>query len=262
MASNNLRIVYTNLADAATLSGTVNASFPLDNLKNDNKGTVCKATGTSLSVSTTVTTVVGTKYAVVFAFTNCTSGSLSVSAGSNISTVPSIAADLFTNSAATGVYAYSYGNAKYLTGYFTATSTSTTITLTGNVTSGIAEASRLIIGPCFIPKYNTEYGLQVGVVDSSKSQRSQAGNLITDNGTVNKTLEFSLPYLTETDRDIWYQIIKLNGTKKSMFVSLFPEDSDAKKEQIYQIYGKLTTVPSITYANPIAYNSSVSIEEV
>jgi hypothetical protein len=125
------------------------------------------------------------------------------------------------------------------------------------------EISRLIIGPSWTPTYNTSFGLESGVVDLSVNNRSEAGDLFTSNAPSYNTLKFDLKYMNKSDRTELNKILKLVGTKKPIFVSLFPDSTtDWDMEQQYQIYGKLSTISGIQHTMNTMYSSSVEIEEI
>lgn len=125
------------------------------------------------------------------------------------------------------------------------------------------EASRLIVGNYWSPKYNTNYGLSTGTKDLSTNTRSEAGDLVSSVGHKFSTLSFDLKWLTKEDRAIINKLVKLMGTQKALFVSLFPDNSDDwEKEQLYQIYGKLSQLPGIDHSIFEMYGSQLELEEV
>jgi hypothetical protein len=282
-------VVYNNIANTATLvADTSNASFPIANILSDKKGVVWRST-TATSASLTMTFATAQVFScAVLAYNNLTStATMRVRVFTNTtdnvvaaSTIPSnidgtaLLDTLYSvanigslsswGTPITGTYAYSYGNTPIAAKYFTATSGKKIVIdiLDINNLAGYLEVSRLICGDYWSPKYNTEYGLSVNIVDSTSNTRSQAGNLITDNGTINKKIDFTLPYLSSADRNTFYQILRINGMRTAVFVSLFPEDTDKEKESIFQIYGKISTPTAITNSNYLVYSSSLSIEEV
>lgn len=137
-----------------------------------------------------------------------------------------------------------------------------TVTDTANINTYL-EASRLIVGPVWSPKYNTSYGLSAGVKDLSTSVRTEAGDLITSVGIQVNTLNFDLKYLSTEDRITFNKIAKLAGMSKPIFVSLFPDNTtDWEKEQVYQLYGKFTQVPGLEHSVLDMYSAQVELEEV
>jgi hypothetical protein len=125
------------------------------------------------------------------------------------------------------------------------------------------EVSRLILGDYWSPQYNTSYGLSTSVKDLSTSNRSEAGDLITTAGAMYNTISFDLKFLSVTDKITLNKIFKLMGTQKSMFISLFPDNTtDWEKEQLYQIYGRLASIYAIDHPIFEMYSSQVEIEEI
>jgi hypothetical protein len=125
------------------------------------------------------------------------------------------------------------------------------------------EASRIIFGNYWSPKYNTSYGMSAGTTDLSTSVRTEAGDLITSNAPKFNTLSFDLKWLTSSDRAVLNKVVRLLGAQKPLFVSLFPDNSaDWEKEQLYQIYGKIPNIPGIDHSIFEMYSSQLELEEV
>lgn len=125
------------------------------------------------------------------------------------------------------------------------------------------EVSRLIVGKYWSPKYNTSYGLSALLKDTSTSVRSEAGDLISQLGQKYSGLSFDLRWLTKEDRAEFNKIIRLLGSQKPLFVSLFPDNADDwEKEQLYQIYGKIVQLPGIDNSLLDMYSSQLDIEEI
>lgn len=128
------------------------------------------------------------------------------------------------------------GGGKYVAAYITLPAAATTFTIAFSKT---VKVSRFIIGNYWSPTYNTSFGVQVGYEDLSTTERLQGGDLYTTLGPRYKTINFELSYLTDTDKFKLFDIIKLIGKSRPMFISIFPQDTDKEKEQMYSIYGKL-----------------------
>ena len=130
-------------------------------------------------------------------------------------------------------------------------------------TDQFLEISRIILGSSWSPKYNTSFGLSNTIKDMSTNTRSEAGDLITFAAPYYNTLTFDLQYMDKTDRSTLFKIIRSIGTRKAIFVSLFPDNSaDWSKEQIYQIYGKLVQIPGLAHSTFETYASQIDIEEI
>lgn len=125
------------------------------------------------------------------------------------------------------------------------------------------EASRIIFGNYWSPKYNTSYGMSSGTKDLSASNRTEAGDLITASAPKYNTLSFDLKWLTGADRAILNKIVRLLGIQKPMLVSLFPDNSDDwEKEHMYQLYGKIVQLAGIDHSIFEMYSSQLELEEV
>lgn len=297
MSANNLRIVYKNLADTSTITASTtagNITTPTNNLKLDTKSKVYRsATG---STNTTAATLVIdsnstiTANCVVLAFTNLTAAatirvraySTTVVLGSTVDTEPTETGTLVSTPVSSGADPVPYQQTGldywgievpstttirhgYARIYFSNTSARTfviTITDTNNPDKFI-EISRLIMGTYWSPKYNTSYGLSKTTKDLSTSERSEAGDLVTLIKPSYDTLSFDMKFLNAEDRTNLQKIIKNNGTTKSIFVSLFPEnEADFGKEQMYQIYGRMSQLFPVDHPLYEMYGSQLDIEEV
>ena len=99
------------------------------------------------------------------------------------------------------------------------------------------EAGCLVIGEYYEFTYNPNYGVNVKAMYSDKEERSQAGDLITTSGNLNKSLNFNLGWIDAQGRDQVANMFKQSTTP--IFISLYPEDTDNTREQDGQIYGKI-----------------------
>lgn len=130
-------------------------------------------------------------------------------------------------------------------------------------TDNYIEASRLICGRYWSPTYNTEYGLSVGLQDTSETNRSEDGSLITINGVVYKTLNFNLNYMIKTDRNEMVKLLRNAGKRRGIFISLFPDNSDDwEQESLYQLYGKLSEGFDISHPYYQYFSTSIQLEEI
>lgn len=271
MAANNLRIIHNNIADTATITSTATAvGYPTSNLQNDTKGLVWRSTSlasTTITLSWASDQIIG---GVILPFTN-----LSTSATIRVVCKNSAATVLYDSGTvqavpyvvpANGASNYSYGGGATARAYTTSilsTVRSVEVTLvdSGN-TQGYMEVSRIVCGSYWSPTYNTEYGLSVDYKDTSQHSRTQAGNILTEIATAYKTLNFSLGYMNAADRNTLVRILRQNGMRKSLWISLFPLDTEPEKEYIYSVYGKLSQSATITHPQFSQYASTITIEEV
>jgi hypothetical protein len=274
----NLRVVYDNAADRASsiTASTTAGSLTTANLKTDYKSEIWRSTATTatLTIQWASAEMVGM---LALAFCNLTSAATFRVRCYYNATDPSPAIDKtayacpgvdFSNmgwgTEPLGVNAYSYGGGTYGAIWFaTGTYQKIVLDITDVIPAGYIEASRLVCGRYWSPAYNAESGAQVSMVDNSKQERTDAGDLRTDRGTVAKAMSFDLNYLTATDRNSLWNILRGNGTFKPVYVSLLPESTDDQTgEQVYQVYGKLTKQAAIKYNWLNSFSSQLELEEI
>jgi hypothetical protein len=277
MAQNNLRIIYDNVIDSALLSASSAASgLPATNLQRDAKGLVWRSTSTTATLTATWSTA-QTLSGVVLPFCNLSaSATIRVRVYTNtgdttpvrdtgiVSARAYAPEDIWGGAAPTSVNSYSFGGGSYARCWFQpAVGRKLEITLTDSSNpSGYLEAGRLVVGAYWSPAYNTNFGVSIGYGDTSTQTRTESGNLVTTVKPIYRTLNFDLQWLTETDRVRMLSILRGNGLRKPLFVSVFPEDADVSKEQNYQLYGKMPGLNAITHPLYTVYSTSVSLEEI
>lgn len=251
MARNNLRIL---LSDKVTQIGGVSTANALNDYKSKYQS------GSSFSVTTSGIT--GDIMVVLMLAENSGSDTVAVVAKtvSGVGgTTTGIANITETNSTNFTAQASGYGGVKYLTVYLSLSQSSTDFTIT---LGSSRKVSRILIGNYWSPKYNTGYGVQVGYEDATSYDRLQSGDLYATLAPRNKTLQFDLQYMDESDKFYLFDIAKSVGKSKPMFISVFPGDDDSQKEQMYSIYGRLVTPPNISYVAYTMYSSSLQLEEI
>lgn len=240
MAQNNLRIITANQLTA------VNSSTAAKSL-NDYKSQY--DTGTTFVLSTNI--IPAGPIAIV-AFLPETTGSISM----NVSGLGTILNET-TTSSYTG-QSIGYGAGKYVVKYITTTQALSSFTVSF---SSSVKVSKFIVGNYWAPKYNTQFGVEVGFEDSSTIERLQSGDIYATLAPRNKTLKFDLNYMDETDKFKLFDIYKSLGKTKPLFVSVFPEDTDKEKEQMFSIYGNFSTLNNITHTMFTMYSNTINISE-
>lgn len=278
MATNNLRVIYNNLANNATITSSVTATgvTAVANIKVDSKSLVCRTAGTAVTFTVTLATA-STVGGVVLPFCNLTStATINVSllnGVTNLLTTGAILACPYQNlggsnwgTVPTGANGYAYGSGTYGRVWFTQTAnvTSLTITITDTSnTAGYLEFSRLVVGQYWSPTYNTEYGLSNGMKDLTTHERTEAGDLVSNRGVRSPSMNFTVNNMLPTDRLSLYSIFKFGGLSNPLLISLFPDNTtDWSKERDYMIYGKLPQFNEIVHPIYNMYNSSIEIEEI
>lgn len=296
MAANNLRIIYQNLADSATITASSTAGTTTTaNLKKDTKSLIWRSQTSSTNavkaniVMSFASSIIG---GVVLPFCNLTP-SATIRVRGYTGTAPTLGGTIdaptitapgtlvfdTTNILATpytslglwgwdglslGANSYSYGGGTCARVWFPkVTCTSIVIEIIDNNADRFVEVSRLVVGTYWSPTYNTEFGLSTTLKDLSTSERNESGDLVTNRGARFNSMSFDLNWLTPADRLEFLKILKGNGIAKPLFISLFPDNTtDWSKEQAHQIYGKLTQPGSITHPLYNMYSTQIEIEEV
>ncbi len=298
MAANNLRIIYNNLADSATItaSSTASASTTTANLIKDAKTSIWRsATSSTTSVKANLVVTLPTASivgGVILPFCNLTSvatirvrgytgaaptlggtvdnptitatGTLVFDTG-NVAACPYQQLGLWAwGTLPLGVNSYSYGGGTYARVWFDQRSvTSLVIEIIDTNASKYIEASRLVIGSYWSPTFNTSYGLSLASKDLSEHNRTQSGDLVTNRGVRFNSMTFDLNWLTPSDRVSFNQIVKGNGLPKPLFISLFPDNNtDWAKEQSHQLYGKLSQLGAVSHPVYEMYSTQIEIEEI
>lgn len=276
MALNNLRIITTNLVTDGTLTSpnTSVSGTSLQNLKNDKKSSIWRVAGTTATFTLTISSSkVG---GIILPFCNLTAtATVDVHINEAIDASPYIDNKLVctwdrvtpTNwgSLPPNLNTYAYGGGTYAVCWFPTqqpgiTTITVVVTDTAN-TAGYLEFSNLIIGEYWSPTYNTSYGLNTGITDSSIIDRSESGNLMSCRKPSFRTMRFNLDWLNTADRLAMQKLIQGAGKSATIFISLFPEEG-TNLENYHQIYGKQTQLNNISYSNYAFYASSIDIEEV
>ncbi len=283
----NLRIVYNNAADrAATIvASTTAGALAASNLQSNLKSEIWRSTGTTATLTLTWTAA-ETLACVALPFCNLTSAAtIRVQCYTNtgdaspvldtgaVAACPASASygndyGVTGNSnsfSRGGVNSFAYGGGAYADVWFAATvARKVVITLTdASNPDGYIEAARLVTGTYWTPERNVEYDSpKVSLQDDSKHSRSEAGDLMTERGIVYRKLAFDLSVMSNADRDSVWRILRTNGMSKPLFVSLTPDSTDVIDEQIYMIYGKLSSLSAMQYKFMGQYATSFQIEEI
>lgn len=275
----NLRVVYDNAADRASLSASTTAgSLAVSNLLTDIKSEIWRSTGSTATI--TLNWPAGELVGMVaFPFCSLSSGAqirvrcytLATDANPVFDTGYQMAAEAPPfdvwgwGSEPLGVNAYAYGGSAYGVVWF-AIQTAQKMVIDIDDSSnplGYIECSRIVTGTYWEATYNPEYGsVVVGAEDLSTHQRTDAGDLRTDRGAIYKTLTVDLSYLTPIDRNAIWRVLRGNSMSRPIYLSVVPQATDAFDEQIFQIYGKMTKGASMKYAFMNQYSSQLDIQEI
>ena len=271
----NLRIVYSNAADRATLTATAGVGTMVkENLLLDTKSKVWRTASTSATITLIWTTaeIIG---AVALPFCNLSptatirvrgytnSGDASPVGDSGTALACPIGSGGWVG--ATGVNTYAYAGGRYATSWFTKRSVKKIvidIVDTSN-TLGYIEASRVVAGDYWSPTNNVEHGsIQLATADRSKNERTDSGDLRTDRGTMHKRVSLDLSLMPAADRNSVWSIARGNGMFKPVFFSLSPQGTDVDEEQAFCVYGKQTQQNSTVYQFTNQFSTTLELEEI
>jgi hypothetical protein len=128
--------------------------------------------------------------------------------------------------------------------------------------AGYIEAAFLVAGAYWESATNFDYGASAQLIDSTKNSRSDAGDLISDAGTVSKKVSIPLSKLSPTDRAALWSILRSGGTRYPVFLSMFPGSSDLALERDHQVYGKLVQLPAMALPFYNIASATVEVESI
>lgn len=285
MPQNNLRVIYENLVDATATSISASTTFggtSVNNLKNDTKSSVWKATGISgtLTIDFGSTKTVG---GVIAPYCSLSStATIRVVAWSGANGTGSTIYDTGTISACpvtmpSDIVAtannFAYGTSRVARAWFDtnyAGVRSVVITFTDTGGSNI-ELGKLIIGAYWSAVCNTKFGLGTEFADMTVITRLDSGDANVASGPRYRKMSFEMAWLLQQDRPEFRRILQRNGTKTPMFVSLFPQIAQVGEaptveeydlEHTHCIYGRMSQISQLINSTFTVHANSVELEEV
>lgn len=274
-----MRIVADNAADRCTIATSSTAgALVAANLLTDDKSTVARSTGTSLTITGT-TTVTEQASCAHLAFCNLSPTATirvrlySDTAGTVLAldtntlqpgalACPAPARTLRGWTAAQAASAYANGGGAHARIWFALTSFKKyviDITDASNL-QGYIEAARLVLGTY----WESEYGataVQLQVVDTTALYRNAAGGQMADAGTIHRRVPIELGYLNSEDRATFMSLL-MNSRAYPILVSVFPGHADLALERDFTVYGRRPDDSEIAYQFASVYGSRVEVEEI
>ena len=282
----NLRILYDNAADRATLTASSQAgTLGPANLQRDSKNAILRATGTAQTITATWPTQESIA-CVALIFTNMTSSarmrvrgyaqpgdSAPVLDTGNVFPCPAAVHGTYPWGVlplgwnayqAGGVNTWARGGGADGVTWFPAVRVRQLVieVWAPQCPEGYLEISRLVTGNYWSPKYNAEYGAQLLLQDSSENYRTGAGDLKTAIGTTSDKLNINLAHLTPMDRARFMRILRESGKERAMLFSLFPENPDPLLEQDHMLYGRATNIDAVATPYYETYSAPLQIEGI
>lgn len=123
------------------------------------------------------------------------------------------------------------------------------------------DISRLVIGTAFTPRYSSSYGSSFGVQDMSSNSRAASGDIRTDTGPRNTTLNLDLNAIDEADRHMAARILR-EGVGRRHFVAEVVESDDVSLRQDYMLYGVLRALGDMPFIAPGLHAAQYQFEGI
>lgn len=117
-------------------------------------------------------------------------------------------------------------------------------------------------GAYWSPERGCEFGCQMVFIDNTEQGRSDAGDLRVDRGCTYRKLSVDVSNMTSVDKTRMWKTVSKVGKHSPLFVSVIPEADNPSDEQLYQVYGKLTTDASIVFKFLDMFDTNLEIEEL
>lgn len=270
----NLRIVYDNIADRATTlaASTTAGTLAASNMRTEYKSQVHRSTGTS--VTYTLTWAANQKIGcVALPVTNLTTTATvrvrmySDTGGSNLVWDSTVRSVTMQNISALASWSVPFNANSFAYGGFTKVAVWNSNRPTNirrcvidlvdsSNPAGYIDCARIVIGDYWEPTFNAENGIQLDIVDTSSTVRTEAGDLVVDRNIQHEAIGLDFTLLPDTDKTDLLRIIKFVGTHKNMLLSVFPEST--QDEQDYLIYGKRDN-SSVNYFTYSFYKHSLKL---
>lgn len=259
--SANVRLIYDNAADRATLAASpaLVSTLPVTNLQDPSRSRPARTTSTATQVITGGWSVLEMVGSMALSRHNLSSGAtLQLELFSGAGLTGSL---LFDSGEALAVSAFGWGEFGWgMTGwggsvfdswpdrfsnlYFTAVlarSFRLTIKDASNA-AGYLQMGRLFLGPYFEPVSNMSYGLTCGPQEDSRQTRTDGGTLRTDPQGSYRHWSFDLDWVEPAERATLTEILRLKGKRTDMFINCFP-GAGGVQERDHAGAVKLTQLP-------------------
>jgi hypothetical protein len=275
----NIRILYDNVADSATLAASSTAGgLSVTNLQSDIKSKIWRSTSTTETITATWATAQLVSGAIL-PFCNLTgNATIRVRGYVNVGdvtpifdtgvvyAVPTPSLGFFNWGVdSLGTNAFSVGG-NYARAWIgsPALVTKVVIDIVDTINPvGYLEVSRLVIGYHWSPDVGVDVqNTSFQVVDTSTHTRTDAGDLYTYVGTKHRKQVLNMPSIEPASRKQLWDVMWRNGMSKPLFISLFPDNTDGNLEAAHMLYGKLVTSPSMQTPYFNFQAATLEIEEI
>jgi hypothetical protein len=266
----NLRIIYNNAADIATITAsTTAAGFSVNNLKSTQKTQVHRSTGNTVAY-TLVWNTAQKISAVALPATNLISGAtIRVQAYTEVSDTEVVAdtgvltacrnrANIFENTAATPTYVdFGFGGATKTSVWLSRVLTVKKLVITITNTHPI-DCSRIVCGTYWESSRQASNGITLDFSDPSDVITTRSGNTYVDRKPISDSMNLNLEYITDRDRVELLDIMRKLGSSGLIYLCVFPDNTNPEITQAYSIYGRSQN-NSIQYQLYSLYNTNLTL---
>lgn len=266
----NLRVLYNNVADLATIeANSSTANYSITNVQNTKKTSIHRSAGNSVTYTLTWLTDQSIN-GIALPATNLISGATirvtlydkdnTLKADSNTVTACKDRTPIYKGSLYTA-NTFPYAGATKTSVWFNSiydTVRKVIITVIHPTAGYPIDCSRIVCGNYWESSRQVSNGINIGITDNSIVTNTRSGDSYVDRRHINETMQFQLQYLNDTDRKSLLQIMKTVGSNALVYYCIFPDNTNPEITQNYSIYGRSSN-NSIDYALYNLYNSSLNI---
>lgn len=267
----NLRIIYNNIADYATITASSTASgFSTDNLKNTQKTSVHRSTENTLTYTLTWSSLQSLD-GIALPATNLKAGAtirvqgyvdqpetrLVFDTGAPLPACKDREILVYNNDSQPSYTSFGFGGATRTSVWLPRPSSVTRIVISLTNSYPI-DCARLVVGKYWESTRQVSRGIDIGYLDSSEITTTRSGNTYEDRKPIQETLRFDLEYINDADRQQVQKIMRSWGSSGLLYVCLFPDNSNPETTQTYSIYGRNNT-NSIQYQYHKLYSTSMDL---
>jgi hypothetical protein len=266
----NLRIIYNNIADSATIVASSTASgFSAANLKNTQKTSVHRSAGNT--VIYTLTWATGQKIsAVALPATNLVNGAtIRVQLYAELLDTQVIQdtgvltacqdrlVELQGTSGAPSYKDFGFGGATKTSVWFNTSyiAKKLVITITNNST---IDCAKIVCGTYWESSRQASNGITLDFLDSSEVTTTRSGNTYVDRKPISDSITLDLEYLNNQDREVLLKLMRSWGSNGLIYLCVFPDNTNPEVTQSYSIYGRSQS-NSIQYQLYSLYNTTFTI---
>jgi hypothetical protein len=125
---------------------------------------------------------------------------------------------------------------------------------------GFLQAARLVLGGYIEPAVNVSWGLGISWQEQSKQIRTEGGTLRTDERQEYRRINMDLRKLSDAERGTLLDRFRRIGLRNDLFLSCFPNDATSLERDFAGMV-KLVQVPTMTINQPSNHQTAMVFEE-